>query len=204
MKHPMTQIFKERLQLDDPYINLPILPDVISKLKKNQYKTVREWTDDIEAVWENAEYYEQQQYTVTIASECRHLFSKFRREIDVLSLPTWRSEVYRLRSRVYDLMGQPPAKVKQYASSLGAAHTMRQNMPVLTDKEIQLFIAASEMMTLDDQTEMLKIIDEMQPEIDPGTTEISLDVTKINLPTIYALREYMKTALEKRGEKYPE
>ena len=51
---------------------------------------------------------------------------------------------------------------------------------------------------------MIKIIDELQPEIDNGTMEIRLDVNKLNLNTVYTLREYMREALEKKGLKYPE
>jgi hypothetical protein len=102
-------------------------------------------------------------------------------------------------------MSQPPARVKQYGSSLGAAHTIKQSMPPLTEREMQNFVTAAEMLTSEaDQTEMLRIIDEMHPEIDPGSTEVYLDVTRINLPTVYALRDFMRTALEKRGLKYPE
>jgi hypothetical protein len=102
-------------------------------------------------------------------------------------------------------MSQPPARVKQYGSSLGAAHTIKQSMPPLSEREMQNFVTAAEMLnTEEDHTEMLRIIDEMHPEVDPGSSEVYLDVTKINLPTVYALRDYMKTTLEKRGLKYPE
>ncbi|OHT05788.1 Bromodomain containing protein [Tritrichomonas foetus] len=211
--HPIANDFIEPIKENDgmpDYFEIVKNPQDLSTIKTrlsdSKYSNVQQWIDDVELVWSNAEqYYGAQNHNASIAAECRRLFTKYKRSVDALSMGTWCGEVYRLRSKLYDLMGQPPARVKQYASSLGAAHTMKQNMPRFTEREFQSFIAASEMLTgEEDQKEMLKIIDEMQPEIDPGTAEIHLDLTKLSLPTLYALRDYMRTTLEKRGSKYPE
>ena len=213
ISHPIANDFIEPVQPSDDmqdYFetikNPQDLTSIKNKLIEKKYTSVQQWADDVELVWANHElYYGQNAHQASIAAECRRLFGKYRHSVDALSMVTWCGEVYRLRSRLYDLMGQPPARVKQYASSLGAAHTMKQNMPRFTEREFQSFIAASEMLTGDeDQKEMLKIIDEMQPEIDPGTAEIHIDLTKLNLQTLYALRDYMRTTLEKKGSKYPE
>lgn len=204
-KHPISRSFMHISEIFDDTTNItnPLdLKTIEKKLRNKEYKTFNEWSSDIETMWSNAETYSNDVIVTNMAIGCRKIFLKIKRNFDVLLLPEWRKEVYRLRTRVYDLMGQPPARVKQYASSLGAASTMKQNMPPLTEKEIHAFISASEMMTPEDNAEMLKIIDEMQPEIDTGNMELFLDVSKINVQTIYALREYMKLALEERGEKY--
>ena len=211
--HPICNDFVEPIKESDnmpDYFEMIKNPMDLSKIKKrlseNHYKSVQQWLDDVELVWSNSDkYFSQDPTMLNITQECRRLFNKHKRTVGALSMGTWCGEVYRLRSRLYDLMGQPPAKVKQYASSLGAAHTMKQNMPRFTEREFQNFIAASEMLTgEEDQKEMLKILDEMQPEIDPGSAEIHIDLTKLSLPTLYALRDYMRSTLEKKGSKYPE
>jgi hypothetical protein len=177
-----------------------------ARLVENKYPSARQWLSDVDTVWSNAIAYKGEKSDhAAMAIRCRQLFEKYRRAVDVLSVGTWCSEVYRLRTRVYDLMGVPPAKVKQYASSLGAASTMKQNMPPLTEREVQSFVQASEMLTREeDHAEMLRIIDELHPEIDSGAADLVFDVTKMNTQTIYALRDYMNTTLEKRGQKYPD
>lgn len=205
LKHPLARCFLYITDMFDENTSVPSLIDlhaIKQKLKGREYQTFDEWLADIESVWTNVETYSNNALLSSIATDCRKIFSKIRRNFSISTLSHWRKEVYRLRTRVYDLMGQPPARVKQYAASLGAANTMKQNMPPFTEKEIHAFLASAELMTPEDNSEMLKIIDEMQPEMDPGTMEIFLDVSKINVQTIYALREYMKQALEKRGEKY--
>lgn len=211
--HPIANDFIEPIQPGDDmqdYFEIIKNPRDLTSIKnnliENKYNCVQAWIDDVELVWANAEqYYPPDSHQIVIAAECRRLFAKHKHSVDALSMGTWCGEVYRLRTRFYDLMGQPPARVKQYASSLGAAHTMKQNMPKFTERECQNFIAASERLSgEEDQREMIRIIDEMQPDIDPGSAEIHLDLTKLNLQTLYALRDYMRTTLEKRGSKYPE
>jgi hypothetical protein len=177
-----------------------------TRLIENGYESVQQWLNDVETVWANVIAYKgEKSHQAAMATWCRSLFEKYRRKVDVLSVGTWGSEVYRLRSRVYVVMGQPPAKVKQYASSLGAANTMKQPMPPLTEREVQCFVQACDvLMKEEDHAEMLRIIDELHPEIDTGGADLAIDVTKMNSQTIYALRDYMKTTLEKRGQKYPE
>lgn len=213
MEHPISNDFRDPIQPgegEQDYFDVIKDPQDLStirgRLEKNEYKTVQEWTKDVETIWTNAEtYHNTDPHIVRCAAACRKLFEKYNRKVDVLSMRTWCREVYRLRTRVYNLMGTPPAKVKQYASSLSAAHTMKQNMPPLTERDIQNLVQASEMMiSEEEQAGMLHIIDEMQPEIDSGAAELAIDVTKMSLPTTYALREYIKNALEKRGAKYPE
>lgn len=214
MKHPIANDYIEPILPGDgtesEYFEKIKNPQDLSSIRQRlidgRYQTLQNWLDDVETVWKNAElYHGPQSHYASISQQCRKIFDKEKRALDVLSMGTWCGEVYRLRSRVYDLMGQPPTRVKQYASSLGSSHTMKQNMPLLTEREVQNFIAASEMLQMEeDHAEMIRIIDEMQPEIDPGKEELWLDVTKLSLPTIYALREYMRNSLEKRGQKYPE
>jgi hypothetical protein len=180
------------------------LTTIRARLVNNEYPTVQHWLKDMDTVWSNAILYKGEKSDHgSMALWCRTRFAKYRRTVDVLSIGTWGRELYRLRGRLYDLMGSPPVKVKQYASS-GSAHPPKQAMPPLTERELQNFVTAGELMTEEDQDEIVRIIEDQDPELDITASEPILDVTVLGLGTIYALRDYMKGALEKRGQKYPE
>ena len=49
-----------------------------------------------------------------------------------------------------------------------------------------------------------RFIEETEPELDLDNSDLVFDVTKLALPTLYALREYMQSVLEQRNQKYPE
>jgi hypothetical protein len=59
-------------------------------------------------------------------------------------------------------------------------------------------------MNDDDQDAIIRIIEEQDPDVELGAGKSLLDATGLGLAAIYALREYMEGALEKRGQKYPE
>jgi len=102
-------------------------------------------------------------------------------------------------------MTQPPGKVKQFTPSLGTARTMKQATPFSNDRELQNFIIAGSMITSDDDhREMIRILSTQSPELDNGNSELFIDVAKLNVPTIQALKEFMRSALERQGKKYPE
>jgi hypothetical protein len=112
-------------------------------------------------------------------------------------------ELSRLRARLYALMASPPVKARQYASSGGWAHAPRPAAP-LSGRELQNFVAAGELMNDDDQDAIIRIIEEQDPDVELSAGKALLDATGLGLAAIYALREDMKGALEKRGQKYPE
>lgn len=175
------------------------LSTIRTRLVKNEYSDVNDWISDVEKVWANCEtYYGKDTHAAIVAGEGRRLFGKYRSDVSALSMDGWRSVVYRLRSRVYTLMGQLPPSVRKFVSGT------KQEMPSLTDREIQALVRASTMMTNEEHAGMLRVIDEIQPELDTGAADLAIDVTKMSLTTVYALREYIKSTLEKRGARYPE
>jgi hypothetical protein len=58
--------------------------------------------------------------------------------------------------------------------------------------------------TDEESNEMLRIIDELQPDLQGAGQQFYFDVSKLSSRTLSALRTYVKAALEKKGEKYPE
>jgi hypothetical protein len=209
-KHPIANDFLEPPGEDGEASDSSAEPrdfsTILSQLKEHQYPSIQNWLQDVEAIWAHAETTAGLGSPQSaVVNECRRLFDKYRRKIDVLTLNAWCSEIYRLRTRIADLMGQPPARLKQTGSGQGAASTMKPTFPPFSDKELQNFVSATELMTRDeDQAELLRILDDTHPELDTGGTDFLVDVSKISTQTAYAMRDYIRTSLDKRGIKYPD
>ena len=213
MAHPISSLFKDPIakgEEPDRYFdvvkNPQYLQPIHQKLEDGGYKQVQDWLDDVELVWSNVElFYGNKSSWGFAAAENRRLFAKEKELFDRVAIGTWCKEVYGLRTLVTDLMTQPPEKVRQFVEKLGAVRTMKHSQPLLGEKELQSFMKAAEMLTSDeDHREMIKIVTDLQPELENGRQEIFVDVTKLQLSTINALVEFMKGALEKQGQKYPE
>lgn len=213
MAHPISSPFILPItQKDAPEhyfekIKKPIdLSTIKTKLLEGKYQTVQQWFDDMELVWSNAETFHGKEHSFgKVAAENRRLFSKERKKLFGQSIDQWCGTVYELRSEITDLMNQPPSDVKKFADTLGAARSMKPNQQVMSEREKQCFIKATEMMTTEDeQKKIIEIISKMQPELDNGNSELFIDVAKLNRNTTNAIRDYMKTALENDGKKYPD
>lgn len=213
MAHPISNLFKEPIakgeepeRYYDVVKNPQYLNPIRQKLENGQYKQIKDWMDDVELVWSNVElFYGGKSSWGFAAAENRRLFAKEKSLFEQTMIGSWCREVYGLRTLVTELMTQPPEKVRQFADKLGAVRTMKHSQPLLSEKELQSFMQAAEMLTSDeDHREIIRIVTEMQPELENGRQEIFVDVTKLKPSTVQAVTEYMKSALEKQGLKYPE
>lgn len=214
MSHPISTLFRDPVVPGDvappQYFEIISNPQDLSTIKTQlidkKYTSVQKWLDDVEAVWANAEQYHGKDTPFAIAAaENRRLWGKIKKNIENSAIGKWCGDVYEYRTQITDIMTQPPSKVKQFTSSLGTARSMKQAQPTLSEKEIHNFILASSQLTTDDDyREMINIITEMQPELETGSQELDVDVSKLNINTINRLKEYIKSKLEKFGLKYPE
>lgn len=212
-QHPVCNDFSEPFQPGEGEHNyFEVIRDpqdlrtITDRLERGEYKTVQAWARDVETVWANAETFHGNKSTTTVlAREGRRLFEKYCVRANIMSMGKWCREVYKLKSRIYEIMGQPPPRMKQFATNSTTAHAVKQAMPPMSEADLQNLVQASEMLVNEEeQNGMVQVIEENQPETDWEETETVLDVTKLALPTLYALREYLKTTLEKRNAKYPE
>jgi hypothetical protein len=220
MAHPITAMFKAPvLKGEEPenYFQIVTNPQDLNTIRKRleegKYETIQSWVDDVETVWTNCDSYyslsssrsNDRRYFIAVTTEGRKIFAKEKSLFDRLSIGNWCRSVYELRTEVTDFMTQPPGKVKQFTPTLGTARTMKQAAPFANDRDLQNFIVAGSMLTADeDHREMIKILCEQNPELDNGNPELFIDVTRLNPPTIQALKDFMKAALERQGKKYPE
>jgi hypothetical protein len=195
------------------------LSTVKGRLASLAYTQIYEFLSDMETIWTNCETFygdpvnspdvspQDRRLFKLAAAEGRRLFAKERTIFERPTVAAWCEKVYNLRTAVTDLMTQPPGKVKQFAANIGTARTMKQAQPPVTERELRNFIIAGQLITSDeDHREMIKILTSAQGNAEPETTghEWHVNVTTLAPATLQALKEYMKKALEKSGQKYPE
>ena len=211
--HPVSGDFSEPFQPGDDEQNYfevirnpQDLSTITKRLEAGEYKSVQAWLEDVEAVWANAETFHGYNSTMgVLAREGRRLFAKYCIRFYITSPGTWCREIARLKTRICDLLGQPPPRMKAFAPNAGNGHVAKQVVAPLTEEELDCLVQASQMMTTDEEQEgMVQCISEIQPDLDLSEMGVVLDVTKLELETLYALREYLRATLEKRNEKYPE
>jgi hypothetical protein len=140
-----------------------------------------------------------------VTTELRRIFAKEKALFVRLGIAHWSRTLYELRTEVTDLMTRPPAKVRQLTPSLGSVRMMKQSASSLSDRELHRFLGMANALTADeDQREMVRIVADGHPELDTGAADLRVDVTKLNLATVQALKEFVKGAFERQGKKYNE
>jgi len=212
MNHPSTRPFHSTPagDLEEPNSGMD-LSSILSRLHKNKYPKLQLWLNDVEQCWLNTEKQITQspsddcQHRIALVNANRRLFEKEKRAIDILSAQNWGTEVVRLRGRITDVMFDPPPKIKPVASNFIDGKLSKPNTPLVSEHELQLFVQATEMLDTEEEgIEMLRIITEMQPDLQADGQCTSFDVSKLSPRTLTALKTYVKAVLEKKGQKYPE
>jgi hypothetical protein len=210
MNHPSTIPFHALPPPDPDSPDSPAdLQTIRTRLQQNKYAKLQSWLNDVEECWTGAERraalnpseYTQREMVLAVAN--RRIFEKEKRAIDILSAHNWGTELVRLRGRVTDLMFDPPPKIKTFASPFTNGKNAKPTAPPISERELHQFVAAAEMLDTEEESEeMLRIISELQPDMQ--SAELAFDVSKLSPRTLAALRTYVKAMLEKRGLKYPE
>jgi hypothetical protein len=218
MNHPITQPFHKAL--DPPTapagyferIERPqYLLDIRARLAAAKFPTLQSLFEDIDLVWQNAESFHGRSSPFTSAAQqCRRVFAKLKRGLDRPTVKSWCAEVTRLRQKELRLTVQSPPRILAIASSQPEFRAIQRKDGVraLSEREIQHFLDATELITSEAHLrDMLKIMNETQPKLnltENATTVAWVDISKLNVATIMALKDYMKGVLEKQGMQYPE
>ncbi|KAK8878313.1 hypothetical protein M9Y10_005078 [Tritrichomonas musculus] len=215
MSHPSTQPFLS-FRTDDDNQNYSIDPEkslnsIKQRLVDNKYTKLQMWLNDVEQCWvavekKNAEHpNEFSQSELILAAENRRLFEKEKRAIDILTTHNWGNELVRLRGKIFELMIDPPPKIKTFASPFINSNIVKANQPSISEHELRCFVDASLLLKSDeDNNEIYRIISEFQPDLLKKSADLWFDVSKLNLQTFNALKNFIKSALEKEGQTYPE
>jgi hypothetical protein len=224
ISHPIASPFRSPIiPGEEPENYFQIIPNprnldaIRQSLEEGKYHQIQEWFDDVELVWTNCDSYysadsskqfttpSDRKYFSVVTTELRRIFAKEKRIFTQFAIGNWSHTIYELRTEVTDLMTQLPDKLKQFTSSLGKARTIKQSISTINEKELNILARiANGLTSVEDQKEMIRIVTANQPELDTGEQELRVDITKLSIPTIQTLKEFMKNALQRQGEKYPE
>ena len=182
------------------------LGTIKQKVEDKKYSSFKEFFTDVELVWKNAETYNEPGSPISVlASESRRIFLSLCRKDNLFTLSSWCNETYSLKKKLSDVIQSAPNKIKQHLNNQLNQKQNKQNNTLFTENEMVNFIKAYQMLPNEEcQRDMIKIINEHQPEIDTGLQTLDVDITNFSLPTMHALRDYMKSTLEHSGLKYPE
>ena len=209
IEHPISKNF---LNLSDSqkYQSERNLSDILSKLKEGKIENTENWLKEVELCLDDAETYFKQQpeetktskFSIIAASECRKIFQKLIKESPFLSTKDWCNEIAKLHERQLDYSRKPPRKIIPNVVELESYKQLKDLVP-LTNAELKNFINATNMIQSEETSlGLVKILNEMQPGMKKNNSkELWIDITKLELNTVRALRDYLKQEL---GKNYPE
>ena len=211
-EHPAAGLFLSPVEAgtdtDGDYYSIVKNPKDFGTIKKDledgKYKSADNVISDVELIWKNAALFNGDKSDVTtLAKLCYDMFLKKMRDYDLLPVNLWCIELFRLNSKLNEMMGSLPQRLKSYGPQQSTKEKKKEKL-VATDKEMRNFCEAASMLTSDeDITEMTRIIHDNQPEFNVGSEEVKLDVSKFTTQTFNALMQYMMGALGKKGLSYP-
>ncbi|OHS98955.1 Bromodomain containing protein [Tritrichomonas foetus] len=216
MSHPITKIFHDPVdpekappQYFEKIKSPQNLKDITSRLKSGKIATAAEWLNDVELCWSNAESFNGtiNKFFTMAATESRKIFNRLRRGTEFVPIKMWCNDVYNLQKSELKYARHAPRKVNAFAASLDSYRQLKSDDLVpLSNAELKNFIQATSLISSEETSRgLVRILSEMQPDIKKSnSTELWIDVTKLELSTVRALRDYLKAELEKQGDRYPE
>lgn len=212
MEHPITKLFHDFKSVES-YNRLSqnffCLSSIKTRLQNNEISNIKEWMNQVELCWSNTYNFQGKnaKYHSIVSTECKKIFEKLTKGINLNSLDKWCSNVYRLQSLQLSFARKPPRKLYPIANHLDSYKQIDNKKIIpLSNAEIKAFMKAQNMIKSEKiLNDLVKIIKELQPEyILPNSTQLWLDLTKLDIKTVRALRNCLKAGLEKQGDKYPE
>lgn len=211
-EHPAAGLFLSPVEAgtdtDRDYYSIIKNPRDFGTIRKDveagKYASVGDVISDVELIWINAAKFNGDKSDVTtLARQCYEMFLKRIRDYDLLPVNLWCTELIRLKSKLNSMMSSLPAKIKGHGNS-STNKANKTNQEAITDREMRNFCEAySHLKSDEDQKEIIRIINDYQPELNVGSDEVVLDVSKFESNTFNALVQYMMGALGKKGMQYP-
>lgn len=210
IQHPITAIFHRSFDttngpkgctaIQSPYSLL----NIQKRLVDSQFSSMSDWKNEIESCWNNAlKYKDQNKNIFAAAEECQKIFNKLTKSTHDKSLKSWCDNIYELETLKLELDRHAPKRVHQLACHLDAYNQLKdEKLTPLSNGELKAFIQAGNCNKSEDINRgLVKILNELQPDIEKqnNSTELWVDVTKLEFSTINALRDYLKKELPKQG-----
>ncbi|EAX94593.1 hypothetical protein TVAG_135000 [Trichomonas vaginalis G3] len=183
------------------------LDTVKTKLDEGKYETLEMWKADIDKVFNTSlpsHLDDKPNMREFRKGAVQYILEEKLRNLETADMNSWAEKIIKIRRKMQSLAEDPPVYVQKCIPSLCNIKSFNE-MNVLTQHEIDCFIQASEKLYSEQHhRNMLNIIHDEEPNLEIKQDNVILDINRLRLTTIYKLIEYMKDALEKQGDHYPE
>lgn len=211
MEHPITKLFQDYKYDEDPE-NMSSstnknLNDIKSDIIDGKL-TFSDWKKLIGLCFTNDKLFKEKEmkYFQIISKECKEIFEKLTQKTTANTFENWCSNVSSLHSAQIDFARHPPGKIFSIAIQLDSFKKIdNEKIIPLSLAEIKALQQALTLIKSADISHgLVNIVTELQPEIKPtNTNELNVELMKLDIKTVRALRDYLKVELEKQGDHYP-
>lgn len=213
MDHPITKPFYDIKPAENSEngssSNKPSL-NIIKNSLLNGTLSQTEWINQVKSCLSNDSNFNEKdiKYHPIILKECQKIFDKLLKRLNPNSLENWCQNVYYFHSEQIKTASHPPRKIFSIANQLDSFKKIDyERLIPISNAEIKAFQQALSMIQSEDISHgLVNIVNELQPEIKSSNTnelEFDANLYKLDLNTFRALRDYLKTELEKQGDRYP-
>ena len=213
IEHPITSLFHTFKPVENtdestaPTTSSAGLLDIKANLLKSGI-SLTDWSSQITNCFTNSSNFTEKQskYFPIISEECQKIFEKLFGHLKLKSTEKWCTTVSRLQTAQIELARHPPRKIFSIAIQLDSFKKIdNEKIIPLSLAEIKAFQQALTLIKSEDTSHgLVNIVTEMPPEIKTTkTNELSVELMKLDIKTVRAMREYLKVELEKQGDHYP-
>jgi hypothetical protein len=193
-EHPSTAIFRQPVnpETDPSYSDAvadPVdLGTVESRLKNRDYRSVRQWKQDIKLIWENAiAYYGSRSWPGILAHEGDRLFEKYLRAFSATTLVGWLGRLSDLKLVFDELASHPPVGVQDSCPlDLIASASLD---PFTPDDYEFVFAGIKQLPENKDGLRMRKMLKKPKDE---------LDLTKCSLKVLHKAKAFLEERIAKQ------
>jgi hypothetical protein len=182
------------------------LGTVRRKLESGQYRTVQQWKDDVELIWDNSYHFNGRQSLVSVlAKQLQQTFRDLTEHITGNPVADWVLQCDRFKHEVDRLakLAPKPTAPKSGAKTMATrGHTevpkreieRTQSAPIkaarLSEAEIaQLAEEVNQIEDPDHVTKIIQLIKKHEPQLATNEREeLEIEVSKLRISTLVALR----------------
>jgi hypothetical protein len=172
------------------------LGTILQKLKDKEFKTVNEWKQNVNLVWENNKMFYGDDSLYSDA--CDHLEKMFKKRLvqfEMRHFNTWVDRMNQLFSKFDDLLGQSPAKLKKTFRNLKPSEDVQK-------ADLEIFQQKSKTLkSVNHRMKLLQILSSFGNPIDHFQSKIVVDLDSISNETANALVQYQKEVQVKSRER---
>ncbi|EAX91563.1 Bromodomain containing protein [Trichomonas vaginalis G3] len=209
IKRPCAQPFMQPMSPDDEdapnyYIKIrrPMdLGTIQGKILTNKYKSFSDWEKDLNLIWTNAERFYGKNHNITcMGQELKKYYNKILDKELPQTMREWVTEVANLQKKLDSIVKQAPQELSKYWKK----EIKLKPLPPMKINQIRSLVSASALLSeKEDARAMFGIINNLNPEVQAFSEDVTLDLDSLSTKTHWMLRWYIERRLEEDGLRYP-